>query len=68
MAETADDCWVVPLCVDHHLNDPKRAQHSMNEMEFWRGHGIDPFPIALALFAHSGNEEVCRDIIRRAAL
>jgi hypothetical protein len=43
MAEKPDDKWTVPLCGKHH-----RAQHAMNELEFWRIHAIDPFEIALS--------------------
>jgi hypothetical protein len=43
MAEKPDDKWTVPLCGKHH-----REQHTMNELEFWRVHAIDPFEIALS--------------------
>ena len=38
------DSWVLPLCGSHH-----RLQHTMNEMEFWHLHGIDPFMLAMTL-------------------
>lgn len=39
-----DDKWCVPLCGKHH-----REQHTMNEMAFWKLHGIDPFMLAMTL-------------------
>jgi hypothetical protein len=39
-----DDKWALPLCGKHH-----REQHTMNEMDFWRCHGKDPFLIAITL-------------------
>ena len=44
-----DDWRVLPLCPRHHMYG-KDAQHSMGEEEFWRGHGINPFALAKALF------------------
>lgn len=44
MAEKPSDKWAVPLCNRHH-----REQHSMNEMEFWKCHGINPFVLAMTL-------------------
>lgn len=46
MGEKPSDKWTVPLCVGHH-----REQHTMNEMTFWKLHGIDPFMLALTLRA-----------------
>src|ERR1017187_5515328 len=43
-AEKPSDKWAVPLCNWHH-----RRQHAMNEMEFWREAGIDPFILAITL-------------------
>ena len=43
------DWRVLPLCSAHHLYG-KDAQHSQGEEEFWRGHGINPFALAKALF------------------
>lgn len=39
-----DDKWALPLCGKHH-----REQHSMNEMDFWECHGINPFILAMTL-------------------
>lgn len=44
LQEKPSDKWAVPLCNKHH-----REQHSMNEMEFWKSHGIDPFLLAISL-------------------
>ena len=44
MGEKPSDKWTVPLCNRHH-----REQHSMNEMDFWRCHGINPFILAMTL-------------------
>lgn len=63
MAEKPDDKWVVPLSAEQH-----RAQHSMNERDYWAEAGIDPVLIALLLHAHSGNDEPARQIIAQARL
>ena len=39
------DRWALPLLPEMH-----RAQHAMNEREFWRQHGIDPHLICLTLW------------------
>lgn len=44
MQEKPSDKWSLPLCNKHH-----REQHSMNEMEFWGNHGINPFLLAISL-------------------
>jgi Protein of unknown function (DUF968) len=44
MSEKPSDKWAVPLCNKHH-----REQHTMNELEFWKKHGIDPFMLAMTL-------------------
>lgn len=44
-AQKADDTWCLPLAPAEHT-----AQHAMNEIEYWRQHGIDPHRAALALF------------------
>ena len=56
-----DDKWTLPLCPDHH-----REQHSMNEMEFYRAAGIDPFTTAMALYQASGDDEAAEIIMRHA--
>ncbi len=49
-----DDKWVVPLSAEMHRLG-KEAQHNGNEREFWERHGIDPLPIARALWTVSGD-------------
>ena len=39
------DRWALPLSPEMH-----RQQHSMNEREFWRQHGIDPHLICLTIW------------------
>ena len=58
MARKPDDAWTLPLTPDEH-----RDQHSVNEMEFWLRHGIDPFTLALKLYAVTGDLEAGRRII-----
>lgn len=45
MAEKPSDKWAVPLTRSCH-----RRQHSMNEMEFWRQNGRNPYMIATVLY------------------
>lgn len=61
MAEKPDDRWTVPLDPGKH-----REQHSMGEVEFWIKHGIDPIPVALALWGASGDDEACELILSSA--
>lgn len=56
--EKPSDCWTVPLCGRHH-----REQHSMNEREFWSQQGINPFVVAMALYASSGDYVAGEQII-----
>ena len=48
--QKASDRWALPLCGRHH-----REAHSMNEMQFWKSYGIDPF--ALAMHYHAKPED-----------
>ncbi len=57
-----DDAWTLPLTPDEH-----KAQHDINEMVFWRNHGIDPFALALELYHVSGDVEAGIRIIRSQA-
>jgi hypothetical protein len=61
LGEKSADHWTVPLCVGHHC-----LQHRSNEMEYWTMQAIDPFKVALALFASSGDEEAGELIIKEA--
>jgi len=56
-----DDAWTLPLTPAEH-----REQHSGNEAEFWRRHGIDPFELAIRLYEISGDVEAGRKIIATA--
>ena len=49
MQEKPSDFWCVPMHPDLH-----REQHSMNEAEFWKKYGINPFVTALRLYAEYG--------------
>lgn len=65
MGEKPDDIWTVPICPDHHVFG-KGAQHSMSEQAFWAAHRVDPFTVALALWACTGDLELGQQIIRIA--
>lgn len=43
--QKVSDRWALPLSPEMH-----RAQHAMNEREFWRQHGIDPHVLCLTLW------------------
>lgn len=53
MGEKPDDKWAVPLCrpVLGIRQGCHKSQHSMNEAEWWKSHGLDPFGIAKRLYA-----------------
>jgi hypothetical protein len=57
-AEKPSDKWVVPLCRVHH-----DQQHSINEIKFWATYEVDPFGLALSLYAHSGDDELADSIL-----
>lgn len=48
--EKPHDIWTTPLCPPHHENG-NRSQHHVGEDAFWRGLGINPFELCLALHA-----------------
>lgn len=50
LGQKCDDSFSLPLTPDEH-----KAQHAMNEMEFWRSHDIDPFELAIRLYEVSGD-------------
>lgn len=60
-AQKPDDAWSTPLCPDHH-----RAQHSTDELAWWRSHEIDPFELAVRLYEVSGDVQAAEAIIRKA--
>lgn len=57
-AQRPSDPWCLPLTPQEH-----REQHSMNEMDFWRLHGIDPFAIAARLYEATGDVDAGRRIV-----
>jgi hypothetical protein len=62
IGERPSDCWVCPLCPQHHrLADD--SQHSGNERLFWTRHGIDPLALAARLYAVSPDVEAMTRII-----
>lgn len=56
--QKSSDCWTLPLTPEEH-----REQHSMNEMDFWKQHGIDPFDLAARLYEVSGDFDAARAIL-----
>lgn len=53
VAEKPDDKWTIPACRNHH-----DEQHAMGELDFWKRYNIDPFQLALALYAASLAEDL----------
>lgn len=53
------DHWTLPLCGVHH-----REQHERGENVFWLDHRKDPFTIALALWAETGDDKAATIIIQ----
>jgi hypothetical protein len=60
MQQKPDDMWTLPLCGRCHS-----IQHNGNELNFWANLGINPFILAMSLFAASGDHELAMEIIRR---
>lgn len=61
MGQKPDDCWTLPMTPEEH-----REQHAMNETDFWRQHGIDPFAVAAQLYARSGERGAAEAILAKA--
>lgn len=60
--EKSDDCFVVPLCVEHHAD-----QHAYgNERLWWEIYGRDPVKIALRLYSVSGDHARGEQIVHAA--
>jgi hypothetical protein len=58
--EKASDKWTVPVCREHH-----EQQHAAgNELLWWASKRIDPFGLALALYAASGDDDIADGILR----
>ena len=62
-----EDIWTVPLCRAHH-QDATDAQHRLGEAAFWSRHRLDPFTLALALWAATGDEQRGEAIATEARL
>jgi hypothetical protein len=62
-----DDWRTLPLCPHHHL-DGRRAQHRMNEEDFWASHGINPYALARALWNMNGDHDAMCFLVERAPL
>ena len=58
MGEKPDDKWALPVCSKDH-----RRQHSGNEIQFWSNEGINPWVLALSLFAASGDHNLAEEVI-----
>lgn len=52
------DMWTLPLCGRCHSK-----QHSMNEVQFYQSRNIDPWKLALSLYAASGDHELAQEVI-----
>ena len=65
LGQRPSDIWAVPLLPSLHRLD-KDSQHSGGELAFWQKHHIDPCIVALALWAHSGDDEAAMHILRAA--
>ncbi len=61
LGEKPDDRWTIPLQKDQH-----RDQHSGNEKQWWGDIGIDPIPVAMALWGVTGDTEAAEVILREA--
>lgn len=57
MAEKPDDKWALALCrpIIGIKAGCHKDQHSMGEAEFWRERGLNPFEIAMRLYAIGGH-------------
>lgn len=69
--QKASDKWTVPLCRIHHdeqhdtkleLSDARKEITA--ELRWWASKNIDPFGLALALFACSGDDDIAYGILR----
>lgn len=59
MQEKPDDKWCVPLCrvIPGVKAGCHKNQHSMGEAAYWREIGLNPFEIAIRLYAEGGNPD-----------
>jgi hypothetical protein len=58
--EKASDKFTVPLCREHHDEQHKAG----NELLWWASKGVDPFGLALSLYACTGDDEIAEGILR----
>lgn len=58
--EKSSDRWTVPLCRAHHDDQHKAG----DELKWWASTRVDPFGLALALHAVSGDDELAEGIIQ----
>jgi hypothetical protein len=56
-----DHRWILPLCAGHHRLYPN-AQHNSGEFSWWSNMGIDPLPIAKALWDARNDLEAMQKI------
>ena len=61
-ARKPSDMWSLPVCGRCH-----GKQHEGNEEAFWKALGINPFVLALSLYAASGDHELAQDVIQHQA-
>ena len=50
IGERPSDFWSLPVCVGCHMDD-NNSIHRAGEGTFWRRIGIDPFALAIKLYA-----------------
>lgn len=65
------DKWVTPLCRGCHdeqhattLEASDTRKEITAELRWWASKGIDPFGLALALFACTGDDDIAQSILR----
>lgn len=63
MGVKPSDRFTVPLCFNDH-----RDQHTVGELAFWSGHGVDPMGLAAHLWTHSGDQAAGERAVMRMAM
>jgi hypothetical protein len=58
MQEKSSDKWALPLCSGHH-----REQHKVNEQQFWKACGINPWVLAMTLHNCSGDYTMATTVL-----
>ena len=56
LGERASDCWALPVCLYCHMDD-NDSIHRAGEAIFWQRIGIDPFALAIRLYADFKGEK-----------